>query len=101
MELIDYYIVYQDTDLFWKVQDVRNGIIYSSDENETSLKKVQIYYQQVEEQDHLASGKYIYILKYISDSSILAFDATEKTFLKMMYLAVFCRVVGKTNHRRK
>ena len=83
LELIDDYIVYQDADLFWKVQDVRSGTIYSSNENETSLNKMQIYYQQVEKQDELVSGQYIYILKYISDGSVLAFDAVEKTFLRL------------------
>jgi hypothetical protein len=79
VDLIDDYIVYQDTDLFWKVQDVRSGEIYTSEESESSLQKVQMYYQE-EGQDHLVSGKYIYILKYIGDDSILAFDTTSKKF---------------------
>ena len=79
VDLIDDYIVYHDTDLFWKVQDVRSGEIYASEENETSLQKVEICYQE-EEQDRLVSGKYIYILKYIDDNSVLAFDTTSKKF---------------------
>ena len=79
VDLIDDYIVYQDTDLFWKVKDVRSGEIYTSEESESSLQKVQMYYQE-EGQDHLVSGKYIYILKYIGDDSILAFDTTSKKF---------------------
>ena len=74
VRLVDDFIIYQDTDLFWKVQDVRNGEIYTSPVQETS--DAHVYYD---------AGEYIYILRYLDDGSALAFDKAGKDFLMLPY----------------
>ncbi len=72
VDIIDDYIVYEDVDLYWKVQDVRSKKIFSCGENNPRLDEVEPVY--------LASGEYIYVLKYAENSSILAFNTNTKKF---------------------
>lgn len=72
VDMLEDYVIYEDKDLSWKVQDVRTGDIYDSEENNPMLTEVEPYYA--------AAGEYIYILKYIKDNSILAFNTNSKEF---------------------
>lgn len=73
VDIIDNYIVYEDVDFYWKVQDIRTKEIYNSGDNNDRLSIVQPYY--------VSSGKYIYVLKYSKDNSILAFDTETRKFI--------------------
>ncbi len=84
MKIVDNYAVYRDVDSLWKVQDVRSGEIYTSEEDNPS-KDWNLFmghnFEEVAEQYYRAVGEYIYILKYSSDDSILAFDTNNKDFV--------------------
>lgn len=73
IELIGDYIVYQDRDSYWKVQDLRSKQVYSSNENNGNFDIVKPYYKD--------AGRYIYILKYTANNSILAFDTYIEEFV--------------------
>lgn len=73
VELIGDYIIYEDTDLYWKVQNVRTKEVYNSPDNNDSFNVIEPYY--------MASGEYIYILKYVKNNSVLAFDTNSKEFI--------------------
>lgn len=72
LELLGDYIVYQDVDLYYKVQDVRSGEVFKSEENNPYLDEATPMYKM--------SGEYLYILKYAKDNSILVFDTNNKKF---------------------
>ncbi len=76
VELIDNYIVYEDVDLYWKVQNINTKEVYSSNENESNLKKIEPYFQE-----SIFEDPYIYILKYLEDNSVLAFNIETKKFV--------------------
>lgn len=75
VDIIDDYVLYEDLDLYYKVQDIRTKEIYNSGENNPILKEVQPYYA--------VSGEYIYLAKYSIDDSILAFNTNSKEFEKL------------------
>ncbi|KPU42492.1 hypothetical protein OXPF_42770 [Oxobacter pfennigii] len=52
---------------------MRTKEIYKSQENISNLTIADPYY--------MSFGKYIYILKYIEDESVLAFDTEAKEFI--------------------
>lgn len=72
VNIIGDYLVFQDVDSYWKVQNVKTKEIYESDENNSMLDEVQPNY--------MVKGDYIYILRYTKDNSILAFNRTSKDF---------------------
>ena len=71
VDVVDDYIVYQDIDELWKIQDVETGNIYSSLETEAEAEVFQNY---------IDAGEYIYILKYLEDDLVLAFDKARNEF---------------------
>lgn len=72
VDIVGDYVVYEDVDSYWKVQDVRTKEVYNSGDNTEELAKVEPCY--------MSSGIYLYVLKYIKDNSILAFNTDTKKF---------------------
>ncbi len=77
VDVVDDYIVYQDIDENWKVQDISTRKIYAGPQNDLSTAEVLQPYHD--------AGEYIYILKYMEDNTILAFDKARKEFQFIPY----------------
>lgn len=72
IDIIGDYIIYQDVDLYWKVQNIKTKVIYTSNENNSNLDEVNPNY--------MARGSYIHILHYKDDNIFLAFNTVSKEF---------------------
>ena len=76
VDLVDDYIIYQDTDLFWKAQDVTTGKVYTST---VQLPDAEVLWP------YRDSGENIYILRCLEDDTVLAFNKSSKEFRLIPY----------------
>lgn len=73
IDIIGDYIIYQDVDLFWKIQNIKTGEIYTSNEdNDNTYEIVPVY---------MMRGDYISILQYKADEKFLLFNTVSKEFV--------------------
>lgn len=75
IDIIDDYIVYEDVDEYWKVQDIRTKEIFNSKENSSLFNDIEPF--------TFNDGEYISILRYTEDNLILVFDKRSKEFKKI------------------
>jgi hypothetical protein len=75
VNIVGDYIVYEDVDEYWKVQDMTSGRVFASAENNCRTAEIEPDYQLVD--------GYIYVLKYKQDGSILAFNLESKSFERL------------------
>lgn len=78
VELVGDYITYEDVDLYWKVQKIATKEIYTSTENEAFFNIIEPVSGEGK-----ADETYIYILKYLEDGSVLAFEKETGEFVHL------------------